>query len=83
MSDKEREELEFDEMDDEPVVVMTDEEGNEYYYREELIITVGDKRYAILAPLEDEELECGDCGCGDEDCRCADDFDDLDVFIAR
>lgn len=71
MSDKEKEVI--DEQD-ELVVVMTDEEGNEFYYREELIIPVGDKKFALLVGInEDEEHDCGcDCGCDDED-----------VFIAR
>jgi len=65
---------------DEPVVVMTDEEGNEYYYREDMIVPVGDKRFAILVPIEmdDEEgCECGDSSCG---CGCG---EEADVFIAR
>ncbi|WP_177505893.1 DUF1292 domain-containing protein [Anaerosinus sp.] len=71
MADKEKEVI--DEQD-ELVVVMTDEEGNEFYYREELIIPVGDKKFALLVGInEDEEHDCGcDCGCDDED-----------VFIAR
>jgi uncharacterized protein YrzB (UPF0473 family) len=73
MADIEKDDLDYDE---EPVVVMTDEEGNEYYYREEVIIPVGDKRFAILVPIDiDEEEECGcDCGCEDEE---------TDVYIAR
>lgn len=76
MTDNEKDEIvEFDE----PVVVMTDEEGNEYYYREDMIVPVGDKRFAILVPFEiDEE----DCGCGDADCDCGC-GDETDVFIAR
>ena len=71
MADKEKEVI--DEQD-ELVVVMTDEEGNEFYYSEELIIPVGDKKFALLVGInEDEEHDCGcDCGCDDED-----------VFIAR
>lgn len=68
----------LDEFDDEPVVVMTDEEGNEYYYREEMIIPVGEKRYAILVPLTIDE----DCECGDDECGCGD-AEETDVFIAR
>ena len=73
---------------DEPVVVMTDEEGNEYYYREDMIVPVGDKRFAILVPFDvDEE----DCECGDDSCHdsCHDDScgcgcgEETDVFIAR
>ena len=76
MTENEKDEImEFDE----PVVVMTDEEGNEYYYREDMIVPVGDKRFAILVPFEvDEEgCECGDDSCG---CGCS---EETDVFIAR
>lgn len=74
MADFEKEDLE--EMEDELVVVMTDEEGNEYYYREEMIVPVGDKQYAILIPIDaDDDCEC-DAGCG-----CSE--DEVDVYIAR
>ena len=76
MSDFEKEDL--DEMDEELVVVMTDEEGNEYYYREEMIIPIGDKRYAILTAIDIEE----ECDCEHDDCECEDE-DEVDVFIAR
>ena len=66
--------FEQDDME-ELVVVMTDEEGNEYYYREDMIVPVGDKRFAILVPLDAE------CECDDEDCEC--EADETDVFIAR
>lgn len=74
MADKENEVLNEDE---ELVVVMTDEDGNEYYYREELIIPVGEDKFALLVGIEDECEEgeehehCG-CGCEEED-----------VFIAK
>lgn len=46
---------------EEPVVVMTDEEGNEYYYVEEEIIVVGDKRFAVLVPIDiDDSCDCCD-----------------------
>ncbi len=69
--------FEQDDLDDmeELVVVMTDEEGNEYYYREDMIVPVGDKRFAILVPLDAE------CECDDEDCEC--EAEETDVFIAR
>lgn len=74
MADIEKDDLDCE---DEPVVVMTDEEGNEYYYREEVIIPLGEKKFAILVPINiDEEEECG-CGC---DCC---DEEETDVFIAR
>lgn len=73
MSDKEKEMLDENE---ELVVVMTDEEGNEFYYREELIIPVGDDKFALLVGIHDEcEDEHCDCGCGCED--------EEDVFIAK
>lgn len=68
----------LDEMDEDLVVVMTDEEGNEFYYREELIIPVGEKRFAILVPIEVDEEE--GCECSDTACDCG---DETDVFIAR
>lgn len=64
-----------DEME-EVVVVMTDDEGNEFYYREEMIVPVGDNRYAILAPIDLD----ADCDCEDEHCDCC---GDTEVFIAR
>lgn len=79
MADFEKDNL--DEMDEDLIVVMTDEEGNEYYYREELIIPVEEKRFAILVPIdaEDEEAE-EDCECSDTGCGCC---EETDVFIAR
>lgn len=61
---------------EEMVVVMTDEDGNEFYYREELIIPVGDDKFALLVGIHENEEgeEC--CGCGCEE-------DDDDVFIAK
>lgn len=73
MSDKEKELMDEE---DEMVVVMTDEDGNEYYYREEMIIPVGDDKFALLVGIHEgcEEGECDcDCGCEDEE----------DVFIAK
>lgn len=69
MSDKEK-----DIHDEDIMVVMTDENGNEYYYQEEMIIPVGDQRYALLVGIHDDEHEHG-CGCGCED--------DEDVLIAK
>ena len=76
MSDKEKEILDEDA---DVIVEMTDEEGNSYYYREEMIIPVGDEKFALLIGIHDEEEEeehahsCG-CGCGEHD---------EDVLIAK
>ncbi len=76
MADFEKDDLE--EFEEELVVVMTDEEGNEYYYREEMIIPIGEKRYAILVPIDID----GDSECTDSDCDCGCD-EETDVYIAR
>lgn len=74
MTDKEKEAMDDEE---EMVVVMTDEDGTEYYYREEMIIPVGDEKYALLIGIhEDEEEHAPGCGCGCED-------GDEDVLIAK
>ena len=73
MTDKEKEVLDDEEM----VVVMTDEDGNEFYYREEMIIPVSDEKYALLVGIHDGEEEGEACGCG---CGCD---DDEDVLIAK
>lgn len=76
MTDKEKDLLADDE---EMVVVMTDENGNEFYYREEMIIPVGEEKYALLVGIHDhDEEESESCGCG---CGCED--GDEDVLIAK
>ncbi len=71
MSDKEK-----DMQDDDFIVEMEDEQGNKYYYQEEMIIPVGDQRYALLVGIHDDEHEHEHgCGCGCED--------DEDVLIAK
>lgn len=48
-----------------PVIVVTDEEGNEEYYIEEEVFSVGEDKYAILVPMGQcggcDDAECGDC----------------------
>lgn len=71
----------FDEGED-IIVEMTDDEGNVYRYAEEMIIPVGEKKFAILVEMLDEGEEhdhhchCGECG---DDCDCA----EGDVIIAK
>lgn len=97
MAEFENEDL--DEMGEELVVVMTDEEGNEYYYREEVIIPVGEKRYAILVPIDDMADSDSPCDCDSgvglalatkqaaDLCGCESSdcecYDETDVYIAR
>lgn len=74
MADLEKDGL--DEMEDDLVIVVTDEEGNEFYYREEMILPVDGKKFAVLIPLHADECD------EDEACDCCD-GDDTDVFVAR
>lgn len=60
------------------VVVMTDEEGNEFYYREEMIIPVGDERFALLVGMNDDHEHGHGCGCGNDH-----EEGDEDVLIAK
>lgn len=72
-----REDAEGEEVD---VVVLTDEQGNESYFMEEMVIPYNGKNFAILVGIDD------DC-CEDEDCDCHDHEDDEDeddvCIIAR
>ena len=60
------------------IVVLTDDEGNESYFIEEMVLPVGDKQFAILVGIN------ADC-CEDEECHCHDHEEDEDenVIIAR
>lgn len=77
----------MDAMEEEQIVIITDDDGNEVYFREEMVIPVGKKNFAILAEIE---LEDGGCECEDEACHCheehdheADDDEEENVIIAR
>ena len=75
MDEKKILEENFDGEDFEDVIVeMTDDEGNSYYYVEQMIIPVGDDRFALLVEVPDEEEhehhhdhEGCECGCEDGD----------------
>lgn len=63
---------------EEQIVIMTDEEGHEFYYREEMVIPVDNKNFAMLVAIDDA------CECEDDDCQChSEEDEDPDVFIAR
>ena len=47
-------------MEEEQIVVITDDEGNELYFREEMVVPVGKKNFAILAQINLEDCECED-----------------------
>ena len=49
MDDNKEFELEHDHIDEEEIVVITDEDGNEMYFREEMVIPVGEKSFAVLS----------------------------------
>ena len=80
MDDNKEFELKHDHIDEEEIVVITDEDGNEMYFREEMVIPVGEKSFAVLSALDAD-----DCGCEDEECHCHDEEDDDEdnVIIAR
>lgn len=64
------------------VVVITDEDGNEYNYVEEMVFPAGEDEYAILVSIDGDE--CG-CGCEeehihDEECDCE---EEVDVILAK
>jgi hypothetical protein len=65
---KENKMAEHEEIQDEDViVVITNEEGEERYYREEMIIPIGDDRFAVLVALSaSSEEELADAEEGDE-----------------
>jgi len=62
-------------LDDDFLIEMTDDKGNVFYYVEEMIIPVGDEKFALLVEVKDDEHD-EDCDC---DCGCCDD----DVVIAK
>lgn len=58
----------------ESIVVLTDDEGNEKYYREEVLFPVGEETFAVLVELQlDSEGEIVDVETEDE----------ADVFMAK
>ena len=65
-----------EELQEELQVCLTDEEGNEYLFWEEMIIPVGDVNYALLLEAHDDEHESGHCDCG---CGC----EEEEVIIAK
>ena len=71
MTDKRNEQIPDEEnfSDDDGIVVeMTDENGNSYFYVEEMIIPVGNEKFALLVEVKDDDHEHGcDCGCEDDD----------------
>lgn len=50
------------------LVIMTDEDGNEYKYIEEMILPVDGQNFALLTEVTDHEDHDGscDCGCGED-----------------
>ena len=56
------------------VVVLTDEQGNESYFMEEMVIPYEGKNFAVLVSIDD------DC-CEDEECDCHDHEHEEDYCI--
>ena len=44
-------------MEEEQIVVITDDEGNELYFREEMVVPVGKKNFAILAQTANVKMK--------------------------
>lgn len=64
------------------VVVITDEEGNEYNYVEEMVFPAGDDQYAILVSIDGDDCECSEHHHEhDEECGCED--EEVDVILAK
>ena len=85
MTEKENPALEGVDGEEDVIIVMADEEGNEFYYREEMILPVGGNKFALLVPVEPDEDEAESphehgegCGCG---CGCDDEEDE--AFFAK
>jgi len=71
----------FEQDEAEEIEVFTDEEGNEYYVHR--YVDIGDKKYAILVYIDDEEEleeETEECDCSEDACGCD---DECEVEIAR
>ena len=65
--------------DEDVIVVMTNEDGDERYYREEMIIPIGDDRFAVLIALtasSEEDLENAEEG----DAKIVTDEDGEDIY---
>lgn len=62
------------------VVIITDEEGNEYNYVEEMVFPAGKDEYAILVSIDGDEGGCGEEHIHDEDCECD---EEIDVILAK
>lgn len=66
--------------DEGTIVTITDEEGNEYNYVEEMVFPAGGNEYAILVSLDGHE--CG-CGCEHEHDHEDDEEEEVDVILAK
>ena len=49
------------------VVVLTDEQGNESYFMEEMVIPYEGKNFAVLVSIDDECCEDEECDCHDHE----------------
>lgn len=63
------------------IVVFTDDDGNEFYYREDLVIEIEDKKFAVLVPVSADITDDCDCGCGCDEQAEID--EEGDIYIAR
>jgi uncharacterized protein YrzB (UPF0473 family) len=72
---KDMQELEAIHEHDEAIVVMTDENGNESYFVEDVVIPIGEDTFALLVSITKEEFESGEINSQDDE--------NVDVFVAK
>lgn len=72
---KDMQELEEVHEHDEAIVVMTDEEGNESYFVEDVVIPIGKETFVLLVSITEEEFESGEMSDQDDDSK--------NVFVAK
>ncbi len=73
----------MEDIEEESIVVMTDDEGHEVYYHEEMVIPVDGSNFAILVGFDPEaEDHCG-CGCDCSDPEHHHEDDEEMVIIAK
>lgn len=72
---KDMKELEEIHEHDEAIVVMTDEEGNESYFIEDVVIPIGKDTFVLLVSITEDEFESGEISEQEDETK--------NVFVAK